>query len=91
MQGHFVATAREMGWADLRNGALLAAAATKFDAMTTVDRSIRHQQNLMNLPLAVVVMRVRSNKFDSLLPCIPAIRAALEVLKPGTLVEIHSP
>lgn len=46
-----VATAREMGWENFKNGKLLTvAAAAGFDVMFSVDQNIKHQQNLANLP-----------------------------------------
>jgi len=50
-----VTTAGQMGWHRLRNGKLLSTAAGQFDVMLTVDQNLRHQQNLTNLPLAVIV------------------------------------
>lgn len=44
--GHEVRTAQEEGWAGLKNGALLQAAAGRFDVLLTVDRNIAFQQNL---------------------------------------------
>lgn len=77
--GHDVATAREMGWAALSNGALLAAAENAgFDAFVTVDRSIRHQQNLTRLPIAVLELRAVSNDVVELRRLTPHFDAALE-------------
>jgi hypothetical protein len=44
--GHEVGTAFEMGWSELDNGELLAAAEASFDAFITTDQSLRYQQNL---------------------------------------------
>ena len=46
-----------MGWAGTGNGELLRLAADRgFDALVTVDRGIAHEQNLNDLPVAVVIM-----------------------------------
>jgi hypothetical protein len=42
LASHTVATAYEMGWARLDNGALLKAAETGFDALITTDRTLRY-------------------------------------------------
>jgi hypothetical protein len=42
--GHDVKTARQMGWATIKNGELLALAAQQFDAFVTVDRNLSFQQ-----------------------------------------------
>ena len=54
---HSVDTASERGWSDLDNGDLLAAAeAEGYDLLLTTDQHIRHQQNLANRTLAVMVL-----------------------------------
>lgn len=56
-----VESASSRGWDRLRNGQLLAAAtAAGFDAVLTVDRGIKHQQNPTTLPVAVVVLEAPS-------------------------------
>jgi predicted nuclease of predicted toxin-antitoxin system len=54
--GHEISTARDEGWASVKNGKLLALASTKFDAFITADRNLEFQQNLTKLPLAVVAL-----------------------------------
>ena len=39
---HEVRTVPEMGWASFKNGALLAAASGKFDALVTTDQRLRY-------------------------------------------------
>ena len=46
LPGHEVSTAYEMGWAELPNGDLLAAAEKDFQALITTDKNLRYQQNL---------------------------------------------
>jgi hypothetical protein len=47
LQGHYVQTADDMGWAGISNGRLLdAAEAAGFEVMVTADRSIRAQQRV---------------------------------------------
>ena len=77
---HVVKTAREMGWDTLRNGALLAAAATSFDLMLTVDQNIKHQQNVAALPLSVIVLVAQSNTVDDLKVLMPEVEAAIAAL-----------
>lgn len=49
LPGHEVALAREMGWAELGNGALLAAAEDSgFAVMVTGDKNLSYQQNLQS-------------------------------------------
>ena len=75
---HDVRTIREMGWAGTKNGALLALmAAAGFEVLLTVDRGLRHQQNLTAAGVAVVVMVATSNRLADLIPVVPAVEAAL--------------
>jgi hypothetical protein len=75
---HDVQAAFRVGLHTLSNGRLLAAAAAAgFDALLTVDRNLRHQQNLATLPLPVVVVEVRNNQLATLVPLVPLIRDAL--------------
>lgn len=76
------------GWSGVKNGKLLALAATEFDAFATVDQNLPYQQNLAQLPLAVVVLRATSNDLRSLLPLVPALEQALVSLVPRTCVTV---
>jgi hypothetical protein len=60
--GHDVKTARQMGWATIKNGELLTLAAQQFDAFVTVDRNLSFQQNLAAFPIAIFVLRARTNR-----------------------------
>ena len=81
--GHDVKTARQMGWAAIKNGELLALAAQQFDVFVTVDRNLSFQQNLTALPIAVIVLRAHTNRLAHLRPLLPALLAALQSPKPG--------
>ena len=59
MLSHQVSTAVQEGWSGVKNGKLLALAATGFDAFMTVDKNLSHQQNTSNLPVAVLVLDPR--------------------------------
>ncbi|MCA9287586.1 MAG: hypothetical protein KDA05_03320 [Phycisphaerales bacterium] len=89
LEGHEVQTAAERGWDELRNGELLRAAAEDgFDAMLTVDAGIAHQQDRDSLPLAVVLIRSRSNRIVDVRPLVPAILNAVRGRPPKGFVEV---
>jgi len=90
LPGHDVQTVVDMGWGGVKNGALLALAVSRFDAFVTVDKNLPYQQNLSNLPVAVVVLRAVSNELSSLLPLIPALEEALRSLRAGSCVQVGS-
>jgi len=73
---HEVQTAPKMGWAD------------RFDVLVTVDKSLPKQQRIDNRPLAVVVLRAKTNRLADLLPHVPSLRAVLENARPGQVFEI---
>ncbi len=88
LPGHEIRTVVEMGWGGIKNGRLLALAATEFDAFLTPDKNLRHQQNLATLPIAVIVLEALSNELPHLLPLIPAAEEAISKLEPGTLIRV---
>ena len=86
--GHDVSTVAQQGWASLSNGILLRQAPETFDVMLTADQNIEFQQNLLTLPLAIVVIAAESNRFESLEPLVPAVLDALNNLKARTLLRV---
>ena len=80
--GHDVKTARQMGWATIKNGELLALAAA-FDVFVTVDRNLAFQQNLNTLSIAVIVLAASTNRLADLEPLVPALLAAIATAKRG--------
>ena len=87
---HQVSTVRDLGWDGLDNGALLRMASGRFDAVVTMDRGIRHQQNLKHLHLRVLVLRAPSNKVEDLKPLVPRVLAALKTLPRGGVREVSA-
>ncbi len=83
LAGHNVKTARQMGWTTIKNGELLALASQAFDVFVTVDRNLSFQQNLGNLPIAVVVLAARTNRLADLISAVPDLLAAIASAKPG--------
>ena len=77
-----------MGWGGIKNGALLALAASEFDAFITVDKNLPYQQNVAALPIAVVLLNAHSNELQVLLPLVPRLEEALATLQPRTLAQI---
>ena len=86
--GHEVRTVVEMGWSGVKNGELLALAATEFDAFITVDKNLPYQQNLAMLPVAVIVLDAPSIELPALLPLLPALERVLASLKLKTYVRV---
>jgi predicted nuclease of predicted toxin-antitoxin system len=88
LPGHVCSSVRREGWAGLKNGVLLATAASRSDVLLTADKNMEYQQNLATLPMAVLVMRARSNRISDLERVIPAVLAALATLGPKALTKV---
>ena len=88
LPGHEVRTVEEAGWSGIKNGALLQLAASQFDVLLTVDRSLEYQQNFSGVTIAVVVIEAPSNDISILRPLMQAVRAALPNTKPGTVTRV---
>jgi hypothetical protein len=78
-----------MGWATLTNGKLLIEAARAFDVFLTVDKNIKSQQNLLSLPLPVIVLDVTTNTPQALAPFAAFVEEILPKLGLGQMVEIE--
>jgi hypothetical protein len=72
LPAHEIKTAREMRWEQLDNGELVDAAAVEgFEVVLSVDKNLRHQQNLQTLPIPIVVLDSVSNALPDLVPGCP--------------------
>lgn len=84
--GHAVSTVQEMGWGELKNGALLMEAEAKFDAMVTTDQNLKYQQNLAGRKIAVLVLP--TNDWPIIRQHGEEIATKVSALKPGNFVEL---
>ena len=87
--GHQVATVPQAGLAGLQNGALLTAAAGRFDVLVTIDQSMPDQQNLQAAGLALIMLSAVSNRLEELKHLVPQILATLSNVSPGQLYRIR--
>lgn len=85
--GHAATTVPRSGWAGIKNGRLLALAATKFDAFLT-DQNIEFQQNLATLPISILVVVAKSNRLRDIEPLLDDILKALNQLPPKSLRKV---
>jgi predicted nuclease of predicted toxin-antitoxin system len=86
--GHETKTAREMGWTAIKNGDLLALAAQDFDVFVTVDRNLAFQQNLVGVPIAVIVLHAKTNRLTDLRILVPRLMIAIETARPEKVVRV---
>ncbi len=86
--GHEFRTARQQGWATIKNGELLVLATKEFDVFVTVDRNLSFQKNLPVFTIAVIVLRARSNRLGDLQPLVPELLASIPTAKRGAVTNV---
>lgn len=93
LPGHEVQTVPQAGWAGVKNGRLLKAIGNsgRFDVFVTLDKNLRHQQDLRSIPFALAVLRARSSTLAEVRPFAPELLRRLPTLRPGEVVVFSSP
>ena len=93
LREHEVVYARTMGWAELANGTLIAAAeAAGFDVMVTADKNMRYQQNLLGRRIGIVVLNCLFLKLPSIATLAPQVQALLDGgLAPSAFFVVDPP
>ena len=86
--GHDAQTVEDAGFKGLKNGALLQRASTAFDVLITVDQNIPFQQNPANLPIAIVILKARSNRYSDLRTLLPKVLQILPAIRVGEIVRV---
>lgn len=81
----FVRTVQEEGWGGFQNGNLLRRASGNFDVLLTVDQRMRHQQNLSQFEIGIVVVETFDTTLPNLRRLLPEILVAIETVTAGTI------
>ena len=91
LPGHDVQTVPQAGWAGVKNGRLLRliAESGSFGVFLTMDKNLPRQQNVENLPFAVVVLRAKSNRFEDTHPLMPEVYRRLAEFQPGQVYVLR--
>jgi len=87
---HEVQTVLEMGWAGLEDMEIVRRAGRQFDVFVTIDRSF-HLLKLSPssvMPLAVIILRAPTNRFEDLQPLMQEVHSMLSDLSPGQVAQI---
>ena len=87
-EGMICETVRDAGWSGKENGELLSLAEQHYDVLVTIDRNIRHQQNLLGRSLLIIC--AISNDYEDIRPHVPAAIEALKLIRSGQFVEVGS-
>ena len=88
LEGHDATTVQRCGWTGVKNGKLLALAAARFDVFVTMDQNLEYQQNLVKLPIAVLVVAAHSNRIEHLTPLVPDMLRELDRIVPKTVHRV---
>ena len=76
---HELFTVQEMNWLGRRNGELLGLMTFDgFDAFVTIDKNLRHQQNLSRFPIRLFVLNAPNNRLDTLEPFVQKLADVLD-------------
>jgi hypothetical protein len=82
-------TVQKLGWAGMKNGALLRVAhEAGIRVLVTVDRRLEYQQNIPKSQLALVVLEARSTRMADILPLVPALLQALPLVRVGEVIHV---
>ena len=90
LRGHTVESVPLIGWAGLKNGALLARAEARFEVLITMDGSLPRQQNLAKYKIAVIALQAPSNRLADTRPLMPKVLRLLPKVRPGAVTVISS-
>ena len=88
LQGCDVSTLAEQGWSEKENGELLDLAERNgYEVLVTTDQNLRHQQNLLDRNIGVVVLL--STKWSDIRRRTSRIQKAIESVGPAEVREIQ--
>ncbi|PYS61474.1 MAG: hypothetical protein DMF74_16315 [Acidobacteria bacterium] len=88
LPGHSVESVPRIGWAGITNGELIRRAEGRFEVLITMDTGLRHQLNITQRNVAVIVLRARSNRLADTRPLMTRVLALLETITSGTIETV---
>jgi predicted nuclease of predicted toxin-antitoxin system len=89
LPGYEVFTVAYLCWSSIENGELLKKAGEEgFDVMITKDSGVKYEQHLARLPVAVVILKAKTNRLDDIRPLLPELMNVLANLQPKAIVQI---
>ena len=90
LRSHEVTEARQLRWERISNGALLKLAEdASFNLLLTTDKNLRHQQNLAERTISIIVLG--QSPWWLVRRHLDAIVAAVSAAKPGSYAEVEIP
>jgi hypothetical protein len=89
LSGHECTNVQKQGCKGIKNGALLALAASEFDLFITSDQNIRYQQNLLGS--AIAVLELSTNDLRRIRAAAAMIQSEIIMVKPGAYRKVMIP
>lgn len=85
-----VFTVNDKGWNSLENGELISAMMKEgFEYLITSDKNLQYQQNLSKYGMSFIVLNIRDNTYETILPLLEKIKVALLANKKVTITIIE--
>jgi len=86
---HEISTVGDMGWNGKKNGELLGLMTINgFDALVTIDKNLKHQQNIDRFPIQLFILNAPNNKLKTLEPYIEKLTDVFTKKMKDSIVEI---
>lgn len=87
---HQIFTVRELEWSGKKNGELLGLMTLKgFEALITIDKNLKHQQNLNKFDIKIIILNSPDNKLSTLEPYIKELEIRLSRSIGENIMEIN--
>ncbi len=85
-----VKTIKEMGWNGKTNGELLGLlTSNRFEVLITLDKGLYQQQNLTKFSITVILLRVKTNKYEDIQPVLPKLYDLFNNRPEGNLIVLE--
>ncbi len=85
-----VSTVIDESWSGLKNGELLSKAQKQFDVFITNDQHLPHQQNIESFDIAIVILKMGSNRYADLVELVESAGRQIRSVNPGKVYTIDS-
>ena len=88
LHSHTITTVPRQGWAGRKDSELLSLIRGEFDVFVTMDSNLIYQQALPSDSLCVIVLHAPNSCYETLLPLVERLLAAIIQAKPGLVIEL---
>jgi predicted nuclease of predicted toxin-antitoxin system len=88
---HMVRTVRELGWNGLKDKPLLELMQSHYyDALVTMDKSLRYQQDLSRYPVVIFLLVAANSKHQTLQPLVEKLQTLQWPTGRGQVIEVKA-